>query len=291
MSRRKPGPVHYAALDQQYGGYVPACGVEALPGRTTPDVSCVTCRKCLQWLKSTTTKNPMMPNPSPIDLAIWGLWGYKMFANPAPRYDDLRGMTVPQATSILGADHIEWLKTQPASVVEGYKVGAWTANNLESLVAYETLFPKTGAKLASNPECGPGRRKPKGAVAPTCSHPGCGRTMTWIPWNGWQCRNWLFHTTGKVSNPSPSTSCPVCGGQGGYLGQLGKLHYFRCIQCGMEFSKGTPCRHKAKKNPLSIVEYRSRVRREVEAAVRSGQMTEREGRRMIGEILSKIPKR
>lgn len=30
--------------------------------------------------------------------------------------------------------------------------------------------------------------------------------------------------------------CPICNGNGVPLGQLGKLFWFRCRQCGMEFS-------------------------------------------------------
>lgn len=28
----------------------------------------------------------------------------------------------------------------------------------------------------------------------------------------------------------------MCGGVGGWLGRMGRLVYFRCIQCGMDFS-------------------------------------------------------
>jgi hypothetical protein len=31
-------------------------------------------------------------------------------------------------------------------------------------------------------------------------------------------------------------SCPACGGEGGYLGQLGSRHHFSCRGCGMQFS-------------------------------------------------------
>jgi len=30
--------------------------------------------------------------------------------------------------------------------------------------------------------------------------------------------------------------CPICDGNGVYLGALGKREYFRCESCGMEFS-------------------------------------------------------
>jgi tRNA(Ile2) C34 agmatinyltransferase TiaS len=29
--------------------------------------------------------------------------------------------------------------------------------------------------------------------------------------------------------------CPACGGEGGYLGELGIVAWFRCRQCGSEF--------------------------------------------------------
>jgi len=29
--------------------------------------------------------------------------------------------------------------------------------------------------------------------------------------------------------------CPVCGGPGIFLGQLGRLEHFRCRDCGMGF--------------------------------------------------------
>lgn len=32
-------------------------------------------------------------------------------------------------------------------------------------------------------------------------------------------------------------TCPVCDGQGALLGVLGFLRWFRCIQCGMDFSR------------------------------------------------------
>lgn len=31
--------------------------------------------------------------------------------------------------------------------------------------------------------------------------------------------------------------CPLCGGPGSYLGQLGKLHWFRCRDCGWEWGQ------------------------------------------------------
>lgn len=30
--------------------------------------------------------------------------------------------------------------------------------------------------------------------------------------------------------------CPICGGPGVELGQLGATHHFRCRNCGMQFS-------------------------------------------------------
>lgn len=35
---------------------------------------------------------------------------------------------------------------------------------------------------------------------------------------------------------SNEVSCPVCDGQGAILGALGRLLWFRCIQCGIEFN-------------------------------------------------------
>jgi hypothetical protein len=32
------------------------------------------------------------------------------------------------------------------------------------------------------------------------------------------------------------TGCPVCGGPGVLLGQLGRRVHFRCRNCGMDFS-------------------------------------------------------
>ncbi len=29
--------------------------------------------------------------------------------------------------------------------------------------------------------------------------------------------------------------CPTCGGDGGFLGRLGRMAWFRCRNCGMEF--------------------------------------------------------
>ena len=37
-------------------------------------------------------------------------------------------------------------------------------------------------------------------------------------------------------DPYPWPDCPVCDGVGGYIGWLGKLAWFRCIFCGIEFS-------------------------------------------------------
>lgn len=34
-----------------------------------------------------------------------------------------------------------------------------------------------------------------------------------------------------------SPSCPACGGDGGFLGGLGNREHFRCINCGMDFSR------------------------------------------------------
>ena len=38
-------------------------------------------------------------------------------------------------------------------------------------------------------------------------------------------------------NTQEFATCPACGGDGGYLGTLGVLTWFRCIYCGMDFSK------------------------------------------------------
>lgn len=35
-----------------------------------------------RWQEEKKGAKKNLPNPSPIDMAIWGLWGYKMFANP-----------------------------------------------------------------------------------------------------------------------------------------------------------------------------------------------------------------
>ncbi len=39
---------------------------------------------------------------------------------------------------------------------------------------------------------------------------------------------------------SAATYCPLCPGQGSLLGRLGRLRWFRCRDCGMDFSR--PCR-------------------------------------------------
>ena len=31
--------------------------------------------------------------------------------------------------------------------------------------------------------------------------------------------------------------CPVCGGLAALMGGLGKLLWFRCVQCGIEFNQ------------------------------------------------------
>lgn len=31
--------------------------------------------------------------------------------------------------------------------------------------------------------------------------------------------------------------CPVCSGDGGYMGALGNRSWFRCQSCGLEFSR------------------------------------------------------
>ena len=32
-------------------------------------------------------------------------------------------------------------------------------------------------------------------------------------------------------------SCPVCGGDGQLMGSLGRLNWYRCVNCGMEFNQ------------------------------------------------------
>ena len=32
--------------------------------------------------------------------------------------------------------------------------------------------------------------------------------------------------------------CPMCGGPGGLLGSLGRLTWFRCVNCGIDFNEG-----------------------------------------------------
>jgi len=34
-----------------------------------------------------------------------------------------------------------------------------------------------------------------------------------------------------------SPACPICQGEGSLLGKLGSLLWFRCCQCGMDFSQ------------------------------------------------------
>jgi tRNA(Ile2) C34 agmatinyltransferase TiaS len=31
--------------------------------------------------------------------------------------------------------------------------------------------------------------------------------------------------------------CPMCGGEAAFMGALGILNWFRCIQCGADFNK------------------------------------------------------
>lgn len=40
--------------------------------------------------------------------------------------------------------------------------------------------------------------------------------------------------------------CPLCAGDGVLLGTLGRLRWFRCRDCGMDFSRQTGTRPKAK---------------------------------------------
>jgi transposase-like protein len=35
------------------------------------------------------------------------------------------------------------------------------------------------------------------------------------------------------------TTCPCCGGEGSYLGGLGRLEWFRCQDCGLDFNRDT----------------------------------------------------
>lgn len=35
-------------------------------------------------------------------------------------------------------------------------------------------------------------------------------------------------------------SCTMCGGPGAYLGALGRLEWFRCVNCGIEFNVAAP---------------------------------------------------
>ena len=39
------------------------------------------------------------------------------------------------------------------------------------------------------------------------------------------------------SHNRPRPKCELCGGSLTFLGQLGRLRWFRCINCGMEFSR------------------------------------------------------
>jgi ribosomal protein S27AE len=36
-----------------------------------------------------------------------------------------------------------------------------------------------------------------------------------------------------------NVKCPTCQGEGKFMGMLGDLLHFRCLQCGMEFNKPT----------------------------------------------------
>lgn len=40
----------------------------------------------------------------------------------------------------------------------------------------------------------------------------------------------------EVSDESEPVHCPVCGGEGGFLGALGWRQHFCCRSCGMQFS-------------------------------------------------------
>ena len=48
-----------------------------------------------------------------------------------------------------------------------------------------------------------------------------------------------------MSTRSPA-HCPVCAGDGVPLGTLGRLRWFRCRDCGMNFSRQTGTRPKTK---------------------------------------------
>ena len=40
-------------------------------------------------------------------------------------------------------------------------------------------------------------------------------------------------------SPHPP-ACPVCPGRGMVLGQLGRLRWYRCRDCGIDFSRRAP---------------------------------------------------
>jgi len=37
--------------------------------------------------------------------------------------------------------------------------------------------------------------------------------------------------------PEVGATCPVCGGEGVFMGNLGRKSWFRCRDCGIEFNK------------------------------------------------------
>lgn len=42
--------------------------------------------------------------------------------------------------------------------------------------------------------------------------------------------------------------CPICQGEGSFLGALGRAHWFRCRNCGMEFYSLSKARKVVKKS-------------------------------------------
>lgn len=52
----------------------------------------------------------------------------------------------------------------------------------------------------------------------------------------WQCPHCRTYLADDAA-PAPC-ACPACGeGKGAYLGQLGSLHWWRCVDCGGQWSE------------------------------------------------------